>query len=209
MAILKVQRVATELMFSGIEKIREEIKAGNIFPGDQIVITMDGHDTIWDVIGKDCEELVNPEFTHSITIQLHGLLEERSFDETGDWGSNVWESSDIREYLNGEEFAARFADIVPYLSKVRKGNSNGKQTEDLFFLLSKEEYTPGKTPYPYYEDIRNRVKFSDEGYSDWHWTRSAFRGYAGSAWNVHSSGYVSSSTASSAHRFSPACVIGV
>lgn len=37
--------------------------------------------------------------------------------------------------------------------------------------------------------------------------RSAYRGYAYYTWNVYSSGYVSTNTASAAHRFSPVCVI--
>lgn len=37
--------------------------------------------------------------------------------------------------------------------------------------------------------------------------RSAYRGYAHSAWYVYASGYVGSSIASSAYRFSPVCVI--
>lgn len=204
MADLKVQKVEVTTKFNGIGEIKEAIREGRIMPGEQIVIYADGHDTIWDVIGKDCEELVDPNLAHSITIQLHGLLEGRPFDENG---SNIWKKSSIRAYLNSEEFAARFADLTPHLAKVRK-DTDGKQTEDTFFLLSKEEYDPDKTPYPYYKDKKHRVKYNDEGYANWHWMRSAGRGNALTTWYVNTSGIAGHINASTSLHSTPACVIG-
>lgn len=114
----------------------------------------------------------------------------------------------LREYLQSDEFKERFADLIPYLAKVKKNNSNGEQTEDLFFLLSKEEFDPEETPYEFYENKANRVKFTEDGNTCRHWTRSANRGTSGYTWYVSSVGSVSSNySAYWANRCAPACTI--
>lgn len=90
---------------------------------------------------------------------------------------------------------------------MKKNNSNGEQTENLFFLLSKEEFDPEETPYEFYENKANRVKFTEDGNTCRHWTRSANRGSSGNAWCVHSDGYVNYDTANWAIRCAPACTI--
>lgn len=124
-----------------------------------------------------------------------------------DYGSNAWADSELREYLQSDEFKERFADLIPYLAKVKKNNSNGEQTEDLFFLLSKEEFDPEETPYEFYENKANRVKFTEDGNTCRHWTRSAGRGTSSNAWCVSSDGYVGYYHASWANRCAPACTI--
>ena len=44
----------------------------------------------------------------------------------------------MREYLQSDEFKERFADLIPYLAKVKKNNSNGEQTEDFVFSCSQK-----------------------------------------------------------------------
>ena len=113
-----------------------------------------------------------------------------------------------REYLQSDEFKERFADLIPYLAKVKKNNSNGEQTEDLFFLLSKEEFDPEETPYEFYENKANRVKFTEDGNTCSHWTRSAYRGSSYLTWYVSSDGSVNHhGYANWAIRCAPACTI--
>lgn len=139
---------------------------------------------------------------------MHDLvMEERPFDTTGDYGSNVWETSELRKYLQSEEFRERYKKLIPYLTKVVKENNSGDDTEDLFFLLSADEVDPKKTPYKYYEDVTNRQKKNADGETDYHRLRSAHRGNSYDTWYVNSSGNVGGSTAVGASRCAPACTI--
>ena len=148
-----------------LDELRALIRNGEIqnhvSVGDTIWIMFDGKEVPYDVIGFDVEELADKTLDHSMTIQAHVAIEAREFDTKGDYGSNVWADSELREYLQSDEFKERFADLIPYLAKVKKNNSNGEQTEDLFSLLSKEEFDPEETPYEFYENKANRVKFTD------------------------------------------------
>lgn len=177
--------------------------------GDTIDIEFDGEVIQHDIIGIDAEKLVDKSLEHSITIQMHDLvMEERPFDTTGDYGSNVWETSELRKYLQSEEFRERYKKLIPYLTKVVKENNSGDDTEDLFFLLSADEVDPKKTPYKYYEDVTNRQKKNADGETDYHRLRSAVRGYSYSAWYVNSSGSVGGGIyAIGASRCAPACTI--
>ena len=194
-----------------LDELRALIRNGEIqnhvSVGDTIWIMFDGKEVPYDVIGFDVEELADKTLDHSMTIQAHVAIEAREFDTKGDYGSNVWADSELREYLQSDEFKERFADLIPYLAKVKKNNSNGEQTEDLFFLLSKEEFDPEETPYEFYENKANRVKFTEDGNTCRHWTRSAGRGNSSNAWYVYSDGYVHYSNAGWAYRCAPACTI--
>ena len=152
-----------------LDELRALIRNGEIqnhvSVGDTIWIMFDGKEVPYDVIGFDVEELADKTLDHSMTIQAHVAIEAREFDTKGDYGSNVWADSELREYLQSDEFKERFADLIPYLAKVKKNNSNGEQTEDLFFLLSKEEFDPEETPYEFYENKANRVKFTEDGFN--------------------------------------------
>lgn len=74
-------------------------------------------------------------------------------------------------------------------------------------VLSKEEFDPEETPYEFYENKANRVKFTEDGNTCRHWTRSAFRGYSTNTWYVYSGGYVHYNNAYWAYRCAPACTI--
>lgn len=195
-----------------LDELRTLIRSGEIqnhvSVGDTIWIMFDGKEVPYDVIGFDVEELADKTLDHSMTIQAHVAIEAREFDTKGDYGSNVWADSELREYLQSDEFKERFADLIPYLAKVKKNNSNGEQTEDLFFLLSKEEFDPDETPYEFYENKANRVKFTEDGNTCRHWTRSANRGTSYGTWYVNSDGTVSYHYAANrAIRCAPACTI--
>ena len=81
-----------------LEWIQEVVRLGRardyFSEGDTIDIEFDGEVIQHDIIGIDAEKLVDKSLEHSITIQMHDLvMEERPFDTTGDYGSNVCETS--------------------------------------------------------------------------------------------------------------------
>ena len=190
-----------------LEDLRKIIRRGDVAEflktGDSLWLKFDSEETQFDIIGINAEKNID----HCITIQMHNLIEERPFDTTGDFGSDVWETSGLRKYLNSTEFASRFEDLTNYITQVEKENSNGKTTKDLFFLPSVDELAPEKTPYEYYKNLANRVKTDKDGFVDWYWTRSARRGNSCYAWYVNSTGRVYVSCAMYAYRCAPACVI--
>lgn len=83
-------------------------------------------------------------------------------------------------------------------------------------MLSMDELDPEKTPYQYYENERNRVKFiqGQFHFTDFYWTRSA---YPEDEDPDYDTGYVQivctrvledfSSSNAVPTRFAPACVI--
>lgn len=192
-----------------LDELRAIIKAGKardyMTEGNQIYLLFDGKEVPYDVIGIDVEKPATQNVKHTVTIQAHTLLEERLYNSKG----NDWKSSEMREYLNSTAFFGRFGeDLRPYLVPVIK-DVDGEESTELVFLLSKEEFKEETTPYPYYKKEINRVKADENGCTDWHITRSAYRGYGYFTWYVTTSGYVDThGGASSAWRCAPACVIG-
>lgn len=198
-----------------LEELRKIIREGRaaevLAVGDQIYIDFDGAAVPYDVIGIDADTPAAEELKHTVTIQAHELIEERPFDTKGRYGSNDWETSELREYLNSKTYAARCAELAKYAIPVTKMSTNGKKTVDTFFLLSVGEYDAKDTPYEYYKDKPYRAaKHAKDDYNDWHWTRSASRGYSYYAWCVDSSGGVYSGygAANGSVRCAPACAIG-
>lgn len=196
-----------------LEELRKIIREGRaaevLAVGDQIYIDFDGAAVPYDVIGIDADTAAAEELKHTVTIQAHELIEERPFDTKGRYGSNDWETSELREYLNSEIYAARCAELAKYAIPVAKMNTNGRKTVDTFFLLSVDEYDAKDTPYEYYKDKPYRAaKHAKDDYNDWHRTRSALRGNSYSTWYVYSSGNVSYGGAVYSMRCAPACAIG-
>ena len=189
------------------EKFQEVIRNGEAAKTfkvhDKIVLTFDGREELHEIIGIDAEELVDKKLKHSATIQPVRLIgEERAFDEDS---CNDWSKCSLRKYINSKEFISRYAeDIEKYTALVIKKNGNYEDTQDRFFLLSKDEVCGG---YPVFKTERDRIKTDLNGETDWHRLRSANRGNAINAWYVYASGDVSSSNAIYAYRFAPACVI--
>ena len=87
---------------------------------------------------------------------------------------------------------------------VHGNNGNFEDTQDRFFLLSKDEVCGG---YPAFKTERDRIKTDLNGETDWHRLRSAYRGNAHYTWCVNASGDVYGSHAINAFRFAPTCVI--
>ena len=196
-----------------LEELRKIIREGRaaevLAVGDQIYIDFDGTAVPYDVIGIDADTPAAEELKHTVTIQAHELIEERPFDTKGRYGSNDWGTSELREHLNSETYAARCAELAKYAIPVTKMNTNGRKTVDTFFLLSTGEYDAKDTPYEYYKDKPYRAaKHAKDDCNDWHWTRSALRGYSYSTWHVDSSGSVGNHFANNSMRCAPACAIG-
>lgn len=178
-----------------LEEFRKFIREGRaaevLTVGGQIFIDFDGAAVPYDVIGIDADTPAAEELKHTVTIQAHELIEERPFDTKGRYGSNDWETSELREYLNSETYAARYAELAEYAIPVTKMNTNGRKTVDTFFLLSVGEYDAKDTPYEYYKDKPYRAaKHAKDDFNDWHRTRSAYRGNSCTTWYVDSSGGV-------------------
>ena len=197
-----------------LEELRKIIREGRaaevLAVGDQIYIDFDGAAVPYDVIGIDADTPAAEELKHTVTIQAHELIEERPFDTKGRYGSNNWETSELREYLNSETYAARCAELAKYAIPVTKMNTNGRKTVDTFFLLSVDEYDAKDTPYEYYKDKPYRAaKHAKDDFNEWHSLRSAYRGNSYYTWYVGSSGLVSSYyDAYYSMRCAPACAIG-
>ena len=160
---------------------------------DKIVLTFDGREELHEIIGIDAEELVDKNLKNSVTIQPVRLIgEEMAFDEDG---CNDWSKCSLRKYINSKEFISRYAeDVEKYAALVIKKNGNYEDTQDRFFLLSKDEVCGG---YPAFKN----------GETDWHRLRSAGRGNAYNTWYVVACGSVVSGNAIVANRFAPAWVV--
>jgi hypothetical protein len=196
-----------------LEELRKFIREGRaaevLTAGNQIYIDFDGAAVPYDVIGIDVDKPAAEELKHTVTIQAHELIEKRPFDTKGRYGSNDWETSELREYLNSKTYAARCAELAKYAIPITKMNTNGRETVDTFFLLSVDEYNAKNTPYEYYKDKPYRAaKHAKDDFNDWHRTRSANRGTSSYAWYVNSSGSVSDGGANGSMRCAPACAIG-
>lgn len=188
---------------------REGLAAEVLTVGDQIYIDFDGAAVPYDVIGIDADTPAAEELKHTVTIQAHELIEARPFDTKRHYGSNDWETSELRKYLNSEAYAARCAELAKYAIPVIKTNTYGRKTVDTFFLLSVGEYDAKDTPYEYYKDKPYRAaKHAKDDFNDWHRTRSAHHGYPYGTWNVSWSGYRGCNYAYYYLRYAPACAIG-
>lgn len=187
-----------------LEEIIEAGKAKEFFGGKgSISVEMESVGTvIFDIIGYDVEKLAEDK-QHSVTLWMRDLIFDKMAFSVED--NNNWEESDIRKYINSEEFINRFeTGFRELICPVYKDNGDYADTVDRFFLLSKKELEGG---YEFIKTGADRVKVDKNGKADWHWTRSANRGNANYAWYVSASGYVGYLNARWAGRFSPACVI--
>lgn len=195
-----------ETTFTEIKKAFSNGTARELFGGvGSISVEVEEIGTvIFDIIGYDSEKLVDKDSKHSMTLWMRDLLfDEMAFDEEG---SNRWENSSLRKHINSDAFVEHFEPgFRELLSPVYKRNGDRADTEDIFFLLSKEELEDGY--YEFVKTERDCVKANKKGETDWHWTRSANRGPAGNTWYVGASGTVGHYDAIWAYRFSLACVI--
>lgn len=199
-----VKRREDKLTWEELGETIEAGKAQEFFGGKgSISVEVEGIGTvIFDIIGYDAEKLAEDK-QHSITLWMRNLILDKMAFSTG--GNNKWEESDIRKHINSEEFIKRFeTGFRELICPVYKDNGECIDTVDRFFLLSKEELEGG---YEYINTEADRVKVDENGETDVHWTRSAYRGGANNTWYVSTSGNVGDYSAFWASRFSPACVI--
>lgn len=122
-----------------LEELRKLIREGRaaevLTVGDQIYIDFDGAAVPYDVIGIDVDKPAAEELKHTVTIQAHELIEAHPFDTKEHYGSNDWETSELREYLNSKTYAARYAELAEYAIPVTKINTNGRKTKDSRYVL--------------------------------------------------------------------------
>ena len=199
-----VKRREDKLTWEELGEIIEAGKVKEFFGGKgSISVEMEGVGAVtFDIIGYDAEKLAEDK-QHSITLWMRNLILNKMAFSAED--NNKWEESDIRKHINSEEFINRFATgFRELICPVYKDNGECIDTVDRFFLLSKEELEGG---YEYINTEADRVKVNENGETDWHWTRSAYRGNALNTWCVNASGNVNNIDAGWANRFSPACVI--
>lgn len=187
-----------------LEEIIEAGKAKEFFGGKgSISVETEGVGAVtFDIIGYDAEKLAEDKH-HSITLWIRDLILDKMAFNAED--NNKWEESDIRKHINSEEFINRFeTGFRELICPVYKDNGDYADTVDRFFLLSKKELEGG---YEYINTEADRIKVDENGETDVHWTRSAYRVGANNTCSVTTSGNVSYYGAGWANLFSPACVI--
>lgn len=206
---MKVRTIReTEDTWKQIEEILAAGKARETFGEDgQITVQVEGIGTaLLNILDYDKDKTADPDM-RTMTLQFADLpFDEMPFDEKG---SNKWEESSIRRHINSTAFKEKFEEgfrrlLVPVL----KENGDREATLDTFFLLSVEEMKAEEKKYQRFRSERDCVKVNPEQETEWHWTRSAYRGNSYSTRYVDSSGYVNDSNAIYAYRCAPACVIG-
>lgn len=204
------KRTHTEKTISSWEEFKNYLKMGKAkeFFGDNASFEAQVEGlgaVVFDILDYDKERLANSGKEHSVTVAFRKLiLNEMPFNESG---KNKWKDSDIRKYINSQEFINKFEpEFRELLCPVYKTNKGEEDTIDTFFLPSVEELRGG---YVFFENEKKRVKITPEGEINWYWTRSALRGRASSTWYVGSSGDFNHIDASWALRFFPACVIAL
>lgn len=190
-------KLGTKLDMS-FSSILEAIRSGNhtaLFNvGDLIEINSIGHV----IIGIDVEE----GFPHSMTIQRYDHVYDHVFSENG---SNRYETSDIRKYLNGDygdQFPAEFVNAVQPVSL------DGMKEKDRFFLLRSDDVDLETSKYPYYHDRKNRTKYDEDGFATWWWFRDPDTGHSYGVRGCGGDGYVPTTFATTGARgLSPACIL--
>lgn len=64
--------------WSGVQSIVRNGLASKVFSiGDQLTCQRDGTNLVWDIIGIDHDTPADPQYTHSMTLQLHDTLSTR------------------------------------------------------------------------------------------------------------------------------------
>lgn len=159
---------------------------------------------VFDVLDYDKEKLADANKKHSVTLAVRDLIfDPMPFSKNE---GSEWKTSDIRKYINSEEFVNRFEpEFRELLCEVYKDNGpRGKETIDTFFLPSVSELNGG---YEFFKNEKTRVKVNDEGKTDWYWMRSAYLGDACYVHNVGPSSYSTGADARYGNRYLLACTI--
>ena len=177
--------------WAGIQEIiRRGLTIDFFAIGDQIASTFSGNSMLWDVIGINHDIPTDKNYTNSMTLQAHDILEQRQ-----------WHSSDVnryinstgRAYLNNTTSSGFIGKIDPALAavigavdkQVTKTTSEGGQDlfSDKVFSLSpvevnfaSEGVTTGESVYAFYQGAVNadRIK-TYNGSAGWWWLRCTAR----------------------------------
>lgn len=180
------------------------------------------HDTITcggyelEVIGIDHDKADGDTSPPTMTLMAKQLLDTHQWHD----GSceRGWVDSDIREWLNDEVIDELPNEITKHICTVRKitHNSDGErfETTDKLFLPSESEIFGSAIwaecedgpRYEAFATAKDRLRFDEDGDSDWYWTRSSVRG--GSSTNaayVNNGGSANTSYATTAGIRVPLC----
>ncbi|MCL2013797.1 MAG: DUF6273 domain-containing protein [Oscillospiraceae bacterium] len=110
-------------------------------------------------------EVVNGLNGKSALVLSDKVLEKREFDES----SSDWETSDIRQYLNGEFYENTFSSSEKNKIAESDITNTGNNTKDRIFLLSDEEAQMAK----YFASDKGRIALDiNTGEALWWWLRS-------------------------------------
>lgn len=115
--LLAMSDIAEINSWESVQRIVRMGLASKVFTvGDRLECQRNGQTLVWDIIGIDHELPVDKKYTHSLTLQLHNVLQDglREFDaqeptnpdsEIASAGSNNWKTSNIRQWLNSNKAA--------------------------------------------------------------------------------------------------------
>lgn len=120
------KRTRTKEIISTWEEFKNCLKMGKAkeFFGENASMEVQVEDfgaVTFDVLDYDKEKLADANKKHSVTLAVRDLIfGPMPFSENG---GNEWETSDIRKYINSEEFINRFEpEFRELLCKVYKDN---------------------------------------------------------------------------------------
>lgn len=214
--------------------IRDAVRGGGhpLQVGDIIMVgRTDAHPAFeFQVIGIDQDTPVDTSLHHSLTLQMKNIWDNRKFSAAN---SNIWSSSDLRTWANGDLLNLldpEFVSVLKPVTKITHGNSNTggtttTTTQDTFFALSRTEVymtvesggVAEGSPYQYYRQFSsltapgngadpNRIKTLN-GAATWWWLRTPYPSIADHVWSVSTDGSGNDDLASYSNGAALACVI--
>lgn len=192
--------------------------------GDQIASTFDGSPMLWDVIGINHDIPTDTNYTNSMTLQAHDVLERRQWHSSN---NNRYIYSTGRAYLNNTTSSGFIGKIDPALAavigavdkQVTKTTSQGGQDlfSDKVFHLSPVEVgfttegvTTGENVYAFYQGSTSADRQKVDGPSNlcWWWLRSPYTSDPTQVRHIEQTGDLGRDYASgSSYGFAPALVI--
>lgn len=122
------------------ENLKHYIKIGEAreFFGENASMEVQVEDfgaVVFDVLDYDKEKLADVNKKHSVTLAVRNLIfDPMPFSESG---GNEWKTSDIRKYINSEEFINRFeSEFRDLLCKVYKDNGPKRKRNYRYVFLA-------------------------------------------------------------------------
>lgn len=131
-----------------------------------------------------------------------------------------WKASDLREYMNSDEFKGLFPEdmlaVISPKKTVQIINGETVECEDIFWLPSEYEafgkeiygkYNGQDKQFPHYADRRNRIINDQNGDYEWAWLASPSGVNATDFCHVYASGRANNNSASNSYGVAPGFVI--